>query len=96
MRRTRHRLAVAVGTAALLGTFWTTGTPLAHAAGGARCAGKVATIVGTNGPDQIRGTNGRDVIQARGGDDQITGLGGDDLICGKGGNDQIMAGLRHR
>jgi Ca2+-binding RTX toxin-like protein len=49
------------------------------------CRGEEATIVGTDGHDEIRGTNGDDVIVARGGRDLVEGRGGDDLIClGKG------------
>lgn len=65
------------------------------------CAGKRATIVGTDRRDEIRGTSGPDVIHGRGGFDKIFGLGGDDIICGgqgrsviKGGrgNDRIIGG----
>jgi Ca2+-binding RTX toxin-like protein len=58
----------------------------------ARCAGRQATIVGTNGRDRIRGTRRRDVIAARGGNDVISGLGGNDLICGGAGGDKIAGG----
>jgi hypothetical protein len=63
------------------------------------CAGKVATIVGTNAANTIRGTGGRDVIVAKGGNDRVIGRGGNDLICGgagadtlsgSGGNDQLL------
>jgi hemolysin type calcium-binding protein/parallel beta helix pectate lyase-like protein len=54
------------------------------------CHTKVATIVGTEGPDLIVGTPGRDVIQAGGGDDRIYGQSGADLICGGGGNDRLF------
>ncbi len=65
----------------------------------ARCGGKRATIVGTNGRDVIRGTPKADVIHALGGNDVVRGLGGNDTICmGKGkdrafggpGNDKIL------
>jgi len=56
------------------------------------CRGRIATILGTDGPDKIKGTNGRDVIVALGGDDKIDGGGGDDIICAGDGNDKIEAG----
>ena len=55
----------------------------------AQCAGKAASIVGTEGSDMLVGTNGKDVIVALGGNDTIDGLGGNDLVCGLGGNDVI-------
>ncbi|MGI9601363.1 MAG: family 43 glycosylhydrolase [Acidimicrobiales bacterium] len=57
-----------------------------------RCDGEIATIVGTNGADEIVGTPGRDVIAARGGDDVINGRGGHDLICAGTGSDHIRGG----
>ena len=56
------------------------------------CAGRTATIVGTEGADDLRGTGGPDVIHALGGDDVVTGSAGDDVICGGGGNDTIVPG----
>ena len=53
------------------------------------CAGKVATIVGTNASERIVGTNGRDVIAARGGNDVVVGKGGGDIICGGAGRDTL-------
>jgi hypothetical protein len=57
-----------------------------------KCAGKVATKVGTPGRDIIRGTNKRDVIVALGGNDKIDGRGGHDLICAGPGNDLVIGG----
>ena len=54
--------------------------PAAHAA--LTCYGRVATIVGTEGRDNLVGTAGNDVIVGRDGVDSISGKGGDDLICG--------------
>ncbi|MGH9224701.1 MAG: hypothetical protein ACRD2W_13200 [Acidimicrobiales bacterium] len=51
--------------------------------------GLVATITGTNGPDNLIGTAGDDVIFGLGGNDRITGLGGNDTICGGLGNDEL-------
>lgn len=78
--------------ALLASTFAFAFTAPPAAAQGARCEGHVATIVGTNGPDEIIGTNGPDVIAGLGGRDVIRGLGGDDIICGDGGRDKIFGG----
>ena len=56
------------------------------------CYGKVATIVGTEGSDNLIGTDGPDVIQGLGGHDVIGAKGGDDIICGGDGNDSIFEG----
>lgn len=56
------------------------------------CAGKVATIVGTDGADVLRGTKKADVIVGNGGDDRIFGLGGNDIICGNAGADYVLGG----
>ncbi len=57
-----------------------------------RCQGKRATIVGTQGPDEITGTPRRDVIAALGGNDKVRGLAGADLICGGKGHDKLLGG----
>lgn len=54
-----------------------------------RCAGQVATIVGTPGHDTLVGTPHRDVIVGRGGADIVRGRGGNDLICGGPGADHL-------
>ncbi|MEM7287530.1 MAG: hypothetical protein AAF480_14355 [Actinomycetota bacterium] len=59
---------------------------------GLTCGGKLATIVGTSGPDQIEGTSGPDVIVGLGGADIINGNGGRDTICGNSGRDVIDGG----
>src|SRR5688572_27928976 len=56
------------------------------------CFGEPATIVGTDGDDDLTGTSGRDVIVGLGGDDDIWGAYGDDLLCGNGGEDDIWGG----
>jgi Ca2+-binding RTX toxin-like protein len=56
------------------------------------CGGRVATIVGTAGPDLLKGTRGRDVIAAGAGDDRVKGKKGKDLICGGDGNDRLFGG----
>ena len=60
-----------------------------------RCAGRVPTIYGTLGHDQIRGTPGPDVIAGLAGNDLIYGFGENDFICGGVGNDHLFgsAGL---
>jgi Ca2+-binding RTX toxin-like protein len=63
-----------------------------RAAKAMKCKGRVATIVGTNGPDVIKGTPARDVIAALDGDDRIQGGDGNDIICGGGGRDFIDGG----
>ncbi|CAN5500577.1 hypothetical protein BH20ACT15_BH20ACT15_13720 [soil metagenome] len=71
------------------GTTDNTPTTLAPTA---RCAGKVATIVGTPGRDTLRGTPKRDVIAGLGGKDTLVGRGGNDIICGNGGHNRIFGG----
>jgi len=53
------------------------------------CAGHVATIVGTAGPNEIHGTRGADVIVGLGGNDDIEAGGGNDIVCGNRGNDEM-------
>ena len=54
------------------------------------CNGRVTTMVGTDGPDELTGTAGVDVISGLNGDDDIAGLGGNDLICAGGGADSVF------
>ena len=61
-------------------------------AGGRRCHGKAATIVGTGGNDVLRGTKRVDVIVGRGGNDRILGRAGPDVICAGGGDDLVRGG----
>lgn len=56
------------------------------------CAGQEATIVGTEGADQLTGTAKKDVFVALGGNDTIFGLDGDDLVCAFGGDDLLKGG----
>lgn len=56
------------------------------------CNGRLATIVGTAGPDVITGTPGDDVIVGLAGDDRIVGGGGNDIVCGGPGHDMIDGG----
>jgi Ca2+-binding RTX toxin-like protein len=64
----------------------------APAAAKPKCAGKKATIVGSQGRDVLRGNAGPDVIVARGGRDRVLGKGGRDLICGGSGADTLSGG----
>lgn len=70
----------------------TTTTTTTTAPAEVMCDGRVATIVGTVGDDDIVGTSGPDVIAALQGNDTIRGLAGDDVICGGKGNDLIIGG----
>ncbi|MDP9068388.1 MAG: hypothetical protein M3N53_08615 [Actinomycetota bacterium] len=62
----------------------------------ATCMGQEATIVGTDGPDEIVGTQYSDVIVGLGGDDVITDVSTEwDLVCGDAGDDRISgAGIQ--
>ena len=64
----------------------------AYAAKVPRCDGHRATIVGTDGHDELSGTGGRDVIVGPGGDDWIHGSDDDDVICGGDGSDLLYGG----
>jgi Tol biopolymer transport system component len=57
-----------------------------------RCAGRIATIVGTPRRDDIEGTKRKDVIVALGGDDRIRSYTKADVICAGAGRDRIDAG----
>ena len=58
----------------------------------ARCAGRAATVIGSNGRDRLRGTAKADVIVGLGGNDVIEARGGDDLVCGGAGADALKGG----
>jgi Tol biopolymer transport system component len=57
-----------------------------------RCAGRIATIVGTPGRDNLKGTKSKDVIVALGGDDRIRTYTKADVICAGAGRDEVDAG----
>lgn len=61
-------------------------------AGTPTCEGKQATLVGTDGRDELIGTSARDVIVARGGNDEVLARGGDDLVCSGLGADRVYGG----
>jgi Ca2+-binding RTX toxin-like protein len=56
------------------------------------CAGKTATITGTEGNDALTGTPAADVIAGLGGKDVIKGLAGNDTMCGGAGKDTLRGG----
>ena len=60
--------------------------------GGITCEGETATIVGTNGNNDITGTSVNDVIAGLGGNDRIRAQGGNDIVCGGAGNDDMDGG----
>ena len=57
-----------------------------------RCAGRIATVVGTPGRDHLRGSVGSDVIATEGGRDHVAGGKGNDRICTGAGRDAISGG----
>lgn len=56
------------------------------------CRGLPATIVGTDGDDDLPGTDGDDVVWLGPGDDTFDGGPGDDVICGGDGFDRLYGG----
>jgi RTX calcium-binding nonapeptide repeat (4 copies) len=56
------------------------------------CAGKLTTIVGTDGKDVLSGTRAADVIATGKGNDVIKGLAGNDTVCGGAGKDRELGG----
>jgi Ca2+-binding RTX toxin-like protein len=82
MVRPVRRAGVATALALVISCLpWTVGAGPADAAR-PTCRGKVATIVGTAGNDDIVGTAQPDVIVGGRGTDSIYGRAGDDVICG--------------
>jgi streptogramin lyase len=57
-----------------------------------KCAGKFATVVGTNKKDKIKGSKGADIIAGLKGNDKIRGLKGKDRLCGGAGKDKLIGG----
>jgi Ca2+-binding RTX toxin-like protein len=53
------------------------------------CHGQVATIIGTEGDDELYGTDEPDVIVGLGGNDLLKGFGSDDVMCGGAGSDDM-------
>jgi hypothetical protein len=56
------------------------------------CAGKLTTIIGTDGKDALAGTPAADVIATGKGNDVIKSLGGNDTVCGGAGKDKELGG----
>jgi uncharacterized delta-60 repeat protein len=56
------------------------------------CAGKTATLVGTDDADKLNGSIGDDVIATLGGNDKVKAGKGDDLVCAGDGNDKVSGG----
>ncbi len=75
--------------ASILAATLVTGVGPAVAQDAPTCDGLPATIVGTEGDDDIDGTAGDDVIAGLAGDDKIDGKGGNDTVCGGAGDDEI-------
>jgi Ca2+-binding RTX toxin-like protein len=70
-----------------------TETPCVTGGGAAAtCAGKTATITGTNAAETLKGTPAADVIAGLGGNDVVKGLAGNDVICGGAGKDRLLGG----
>ena len=82
-----------IGAAVLTASSLLLAIPAVSHASAPLCAGLEATIVGTDGPDELNGTPGPDVIHGLDGDDRIVGGDGDDIICGGPGSDDIFGGL---
>ena len=57
-----------------------------------RCAGRVATLIGSPRADVLNGTRRKDVILALGGNDRIRGFAAADTICAGAGRDRVLAG----
>jgi RTX calcium-binding nonapeptide repeat (4 copies) len=56
------------------------------------CAGKLTTIIGTDGKDALAGTPAADVIATGAGNDVIKSLAGNDTVCGGAGKDRELGG----
>lgn len=57
-----------------------------------RCAGRVATIIGTPARDVLKGSKRKDVVVALGGDDRISTFTRADVVCAGAGRDRVDAG----
>jgi Ca2+-binding RTX toxin-like protein len=81
-------LLAVVGAGTVLGDETTASEPAAVP----KCLGKTATIVGTEGDDELVGHDEADVIVGLGGNDHIVGRKGADVACGGDGDDRIAGG----
>lgn len=57
------------------------------------CDGKPATIIGTDGDDNLQGSFYADVIMTFGGDDTVFGREGHDTICAGDGDDRVFGDI---
>jgi Ca2+-binding RTX toxin-like protein len=57
-----------------------------------KCAGKFATVVGTQKKDKVKGSKGDDIIATLGGKDKVNAKGGNDIVCGGKGKDRLNGG----
>jgi Ca2+-binding RTX toxin-like protein len=87
---TLRRTGALLVSASLLASLTVASVAAPASAAKPKCAGKTATIVGTNKGEVIKGTKKADVIVAKGGHDIIYGRGGNDTICGGGGHDKLV------
>jgi Ca2+-binding RTX toxin-like protein len=85
-------MRIAIAGVALAAVVFVAAAPASEEEDVARCHGRRAKIVGTEGDDVLRGTPGRDVIWGGGGNDTILGSLGNDLLCGGPGADLIHGG----
>jgi Ca2+-binding RTX toxin-like protein len=85
-------MRAAIAGVALAAVVFVAAAPASEEEDIARCHGRRAKIVGTEGDDMLRGTPGRDVIWGGGGNDTILGSLGNDLLCGGPGADLIHGG----
>ncbi|HEX2240381.1 MAG TPA: calcium-binding protein [Actinomycetota bacterium] len=70
-------------------------TPPVSAQEGHKCEGEAATIVGTEGDDDLKGTDSIDVIVALGGNDTVRGFEATDYVCGGSGKDTLYGGSQN-
>ncbi len=57
-----------------------------------RCAGRIATVIGSDRTDALKGTPRKDVIVALAGDDRVSSFSGADVVCAGAGRDLVDAG----
>lgn len=84
------RLGAALAGAALL-VGWGAVVQPGVAGAPTTCQGLPATIIGTDGDDEVFGTAERDVVSLGEGDDSFEGGTGDDVVCGGPGDDTLFA-----
>jgi Ca2+-binding RTX toxin-like protein len=88
----RRRIAAIALFACAVAAFVAVAASGAETGAAPICHGERATIVGTDGDDNIVGTEKADVIWAGPGDDTIHGGLGNDIVCGGAGDDLIHGG----